>query len=300
MADSLNSTIRKLTLTAGGPAAQGNQMVYPQAAIAATVGLGINPDRPVVTGTVGPPFSVLPSLPAGMTLDPVNGTIAGTPAGTSPATTYTVTAANAAGLTSATVQIAVTTAGSGSYQILNCPEAFQEHSDWCGMACCSCILAYLGNPQSQCTLVNYAEGIGYACQGSEIDDFFWGDPIANINIPSCMGPLPSETGVLANFGFPTTGHYTALTFAEIQSEIAANRPFIILWAVPLTSGSSHLLVGMSWDTRNGGQEVYIMNPAPGMGIMKVSYDYACANDGFLFFGSIVGPYWWDRTITVNP
>jgi len=57
------------------------------------------------------PYFITPALPTGLTLDQNTGIISGTPTATSPATNYTVTAANSAGNSAATVRIAVTIAG---------------------------------------------------------------------------------------------------------------------------------------------------------------------------------------------
>jgi len=61
-----------------------------------------------VTGTVIT-YTVSPALPAGLTLDTVNGTIAGRATVAKTATNYVVSAVNASGSTSATLNIAVLT-----------------------------------------------------------------------------------------------------------------------------------------------------------------------------------------------
>lgn len=52
-------------------------------------------------------YSVGPSLPPGLTIDPTTGVISGTPTATSPQTTYTVTGTNASGTITATLVITV-------------------------------------------------------------------------------------------------------------------------------------------------------------------------------------------------
>jgi Putative Ig domain len=86
-----------------------SNLVYPQTAIAATVGVAITPDVPTVTGSVTS-FSVSPALPAGLSLDGSTGTISGTPTAATGQASYVITAANSAGSTSATIQITVMTA----------------------------------------------------------------------------------------------------------------------------------------------------------------------------------------------
>jgi len=59
-------------------------------------------------------YAIAPALPAGLSFDATTGTISGTPAAASPATTYTVTAYNLAGSSSATVNIKVNASNNAS------------------------------------------------------------------------------------------------------------------------------------------------------------------------------------------
>ncbi|WP_263384891.1 Ig domain-containing protein [Granulicella arctica] len=81
-------------------------LIYPQTNIAATIGQAIATDTPSVTGTVTS-YTVSPALPTGLSLSVSTGAISGTPAAAVLQATYTVTAANASGNTTATVQIVV-------------------------------------------------------------------------------------------------------------------------------------------------------------------------------------------------
>ena len=76
------------------------------------------PDVPVIGGGPVETWSVSPALPMGLTLDATNGTISGTPMEGAPMATYTVTAANAHGMTTADVKIrvnAITQIADGDY-----------------------------------------------------------------------------------------------------------------------------------------------------------------------------------------
>ena len=181
-----------------------------------------------------------------------------------------------------------------SRKVLPCLAQAEQHSEWCGVTACSCVLTYLGNPRSQCEIVNYAESINYAC--TSVAPWEWDDPIANIYINCCMGPRPSETDVLSHYGFPNTGRFSALTYAQIQEEIDGGRPFIILWD-PAKDLDVHLIVGMGYDNSNGQQDVIVMNTGVSHNGIQ-SYESLCANE---YNGTLWPPYSnWNRTITIDP
>jgi len=71
-------------------------------------GYAITPLNPTVGGGPVSSWSVSPALPAGLTLDGSTGVISGTPTAVTAQAGYTVTASNAAGSTSFTVQITIT------------------------------------------------------------------------------------------------------------------------------------------------------------------------------------------------
>ena len=71
-----------------------------------TVGVAITALTPTVTGTVTS-YAVSPGLPAGLALNASSGVISGTPSAVSPASTYTVTASNSTGSSTADVSITV-------------------------------------------------------------------------------------------------------------------------------------------------------------------------------------------------
>ena len=263
---------------------------YPQTDIAAAVGLGVF-DRPVLSGTATPPFAVTPSLPEGLALDPATGMISGIPGGLSPAANYTVTDDNATGTNSAAVRIAVGAAGSVQYQILNVPLQVQWHSEWCTIASCASILEYLGHPVAQCDIDNYEQNIDYACESQPFD---WEDPVILGGVYRNFGPRSGGTDALTHFGAPSMGRYAPLTFAQVKAEIGANRPFIVHWE--WTNSDDHNLVGMGWDERNGEQQIVLMNPSPGYGIVEVPYAWACSGQES---GTTIS-HVWDKTTTLNP
>jgi hypothetical protein len=84
-------------------------LVYPQTTITATTGQAISANTPTVTGTVTA-YSVAPALPAGLSLNTTTGAISGSPTGAAVQASYTITASNSSGSTTATVQITVNAA----------------------------------------------------------------------------------------------------------------------------------------------------------------------------------------------
>lgn len=85
-------------------------LTYREATITYSVGVAITANTPTSSGGPITTYSVTPALPAGLSLDAQNGLITGTPTAFTPAAIYTVTGSNAAGSTTATLQITVETA----------------------------------------------------------------------------------------------------------------------------------------------------------------------------------------------
>ena len=70
-----------------------------------------------VTGSGTITYSISPSLPLGLSIDPNSGTISGTPSASSASASYTVTASNSCSSTTASVTIVVNATMSGTYTV---------------------------------------------------------------------------------------------------------------------------------------------------------------------------------------
>jgi len=79
---------------------------YPAKTLTFYQGLAIQTQSPAVTGAVQA-YAVSPALPAGLVLDPLLGTLTGTPTALASVANYTVTATNSGGNTTAVLNIAV-------------------------------------------------------------------------------------------------------------------------------------------------------------------------------------------------
>ena len=88
-----------------------SNLAYPQTTVTGVVGKAITPDIPTVSGNVSS-YAVAPALPAGLSVNTSTGAISGTPTATAAQAAYVVTASNASGKTSASLQITVNPAPS--------------------------------------------------------------------------------------------------------------------------------------------------------------------------------------------
>lgn len=95
----------------GNPPGQAAQppagLAYAMTSAVYELGQPIVPNRPSASGDAVTRYSVAPQLPAGLVLDAATGVISGTPTAVTPSTLYVVTAENAAGSTTARVEIEV-------------------------------------------------------------------------------------------------------------------------------------------------------------------------------------------------
>jgi hypothetical protein len=80
-------------------------------------GTAIPANNPTSSGGAVVSYSVLPALPAGLTLNPVTGIISGTPTAVTPASNYSVTATNTGDSTSTLLSITVVSTASSVFKI---------------------------------------------------------------------------------------------------------------------------------------------------------------------------------------
>jgi hypothetical protein len=102
------STTVVLTITVNSSLVPPANLSYSRNPVTYVVGAAIAPNTPTIVGnacTIS--YSVIPALPAGLTLDATTGVITGTPTAVTARANYTVTATNASGFTTTSLSIAV-------------------------------------------------------------------------------------------------------------------------------------------------------------------------------------------------
>ena len=157
------------------------------------------------------------------------------------------------------------------WRILNVPLVTQQHSEWCWAGSSQAILNYYGESPSQCQIVNWAYGINYACGSSYFD---WN---SYANAPnSLFGGGGSVQDILWNYGGISNYAYNyAISWNSVVNDINNNRPFVIRYG--WTNGGGHIMVGRGYETWNGTNYIYIMNPWPGEGQTYDTYDDAVSS-----------------------
>ena len=103
-----------LQCACGGGSGSSNQplpppsgLTYTSSEAVYTQGTAITPDSPASTGGPVTGYGVSPALPAGLALNPTTGVISGTPTAVTATASYTVTASNSTGSTTAILSITV-------------------------------------------------------------------------------------------------------------------------------------------------------------------------------------------------
>lgn len=158
-------------------------------------------------------------------------------------------------------------AAMAQWRTLSVPLTTQEHSQWCWSASSKAVLNYYKKTPSQCQIVNWAFGLNYACGNT---NFNWN---SQANQPNNMyGSNGSVQNILNAWGVSNGAYSVASSWNSVVSDINANRPFVMRYG--WSNGGGHIMVGRGYETANGVNYVYIMDPWPGEGQTWRTYNSA--------------------------
>jgi len=189
-----------------------------------------------------------------------------------------------AGASLVAASIAAAPAAFAGWYQLYLPTVTQEHSNWCWAGTSKAILDYYGKPASQCSIVNWAYGLNYACNTAP---FSWNDRANTAN--AMYGTGGSIQNILRAFGnLSTTAYDYASSWNSVVADINGWRPFVIRYG--WTSGGGHFIVGYGWQQYDGVNYVDVMDPWPGEGKKVNTYAYTVASTS----------HRWTHTLRINP
>jgi hypothetical protein len=163
-------------------------------------------------------------------------------------------------------------------QVLNVPQVIQEQDEWCWDATSCCILEYYGVDINQCTVAEYTRTNAVWHNFGDVD--CCSDPGQGCNYPNQMwGDPGSAQAVMQHWGVDNYGYTPSLTLSQIQTEIAANHPFIMLW--DWTTGGGHALVGYGIS----GTRMYYMDPWFDCGYTIGDYSWVVSSSDHSWVGT---------------
>ncbi len=156
-------------------------------------------------------------------------------------------------------------------QVLNVPQLFQEHDQWCWAAVSKCIINYYGYNVSQCEIAEYTRlnatwhnfGSTNCCTNPNLGCNYW-----NYN----YGTNGSIQNILQHWNIQNNGVAYYLSNYEIFQELSNHRPFLIRWG--FTAGGGHFIVGHGLS----GSTLYYMNPWPGEGLKMADYSWVVSSN----------------------
>ena len=205
-------------------------------AVSGVAGYPATPDVPTLNGTTTATFSISPALPGGLVLDPATGTLSGTPTAESTLTTYQVTASNADGSTTASLQIQI---GTPSAPAIAYPAGSMALNVGTAMASATPTLSTLPPAQSFSVLPELPTGLSL-------------DPQTGVltGTPSAVSPMityrVTATNAVGSAQTPIVLSVNPPGWALISSFAAS--PTTVVFGQDLT---------LSWNVDNGSDAIYI-------------------------------------------
>ena len=173
-------------------------------------------------------------------------------------------------------------------QIHAVPEVQQQQDHWCWAGCTRAVMLFSCTDVAQCTIANYARtqltwGSADCCTSP-------GDA-TSCNRDNNMSGTGAMSDILNHFaGIPTNMVWSTITEARVQSEIAAEDPFILRWSITNAWGTfGHFVVCRGYQ----GANMYLMDPWFGEGYSSNTYSWVVSGTG----GS--GDHSWTHTLETD-
>lgn len=153
----------------------------------------------------------------------------------------------------------------GQSLMLDVPVVRQEQTQWCWAADSKCVLKYYGMDEEQCVIVEHARKLNPARFGSRN---CCPKNTSNCNQPNFLDGASGIEGMLKHFGNLkplVIKKYIPVT--QIESELAANKPFII--AIFWSAGGGHVVVGCGYNSTT--KAITMMDSWQSNGMTTVKY-----------------------------
>lgn len=157
-------------------------------------------------------------------------------------------------------------------QYLSVPQIIQEQDQWCWAGTSSCILNYYGKNINQCTIAEYTRTVATWHNFGNVNCCV--DPNQGCNYWNYnWGVSGSIQDILQHWGISNNCVSNYLSVPEVQTELAAQRPFIIRWG--WTSGGGHFIVGHGFESATN--QMYYMDPWFNEGFHIADYSWVVNN-----------------------
>jgi hypothetical protein len=262
------ASIPSSPVTPTAPTAPPSGLSYATNPATYTVGTAITPNSPSSSGGAVASYAVSPTLPAGLTLDPVSGVLTGTPTAPASTATYTVTAMNSVGNTSVGLSITVNANTSTGMPTLAQRRAFGAIAPSRGLSPSSSYTIRMQNQvlAGNCIvlILDYSSGITVSSITDDAGNAWSTTPAVSANAGSKLNK--TEAYVLQN-SKPAARNFT-ITFSAAENNVH----FIILEYYNVATSGAVGVTATSTTARAPTISTSAITPAAGNLVLHYSMD----------------------------
>ena len=288
-------------VTPAAPTTPPSGLTYATNPAVYTVGAAILPDVPSSSGGAVASYSVSPALPAGLSLSSLTGVLSGTPTAIAATATYTVTATNSVGSTTAALSITVN-AAVATVPTLAQRRAFGAIAPGRGLAPATNFTIRVQNQvgAGNCVvlIIDYSNGITVSSITDDASNSWSTTPAVSANAGSGLNKteayvLENSNAGARNFTITFSAaennvHFILLEYYNVAtsgavgvmtSSFTAHAPTISTSAITPTAGSLVLHYSMDNAGQIGETGVTVTSFTAGTGWTLEAADYASGNSG---------------------